>query len=287
MSGSTCEGEPAARCPSRCRARWSTRTAIWTSPRRSPGWSRPTLSSRAAAVGVRRIVQIGCDLAGAALRGARRPSAGTRRRRRGHPPQRRGPDAADELPRPRRDRAAGRATPGSGRSGRPGSTTTAPGTRPGTGLQRDTFAWHIALAHATTRPWSSTTGMPTPTCSTCWTPRVYRTGSSCTASPATPTSPGRAWTAGPASPSPARSRSRRTSTLREALRITPLDRILTETDAPYLTPVPYRGRPNASYLIPYTARAMAETLDGDLTEVCRALDDNAVRRVRRPLGSSA
>jgi len=63
--------------------------------------------------------------------------------------------------------------------------------------------------------------------------------------------------------------------LRQALRVTPLDRILTETDAPYLTPTPFRGRPNSSYLIPHTARAMAEVLQRDLTDVCRALDDNA------------
>ena len=48
--------------------------------------------------------------------------------------------------------------------------------------------------------------------------------------------------------------------LRDALRLAPLDRILVETDAPYLTPMPFRGRPNASYLIPHTARFMAETL---------------------------
>ena len=39
--------------------------------------------------------------------------------------------------------------------------------------------------------------------------------------------------------------------------VAPLDRLLVETDAPFLTPMPYRGRPNASYLIPLTVRAMA------------------------------
>ncbi|RYB92440.1 TatD family deoxyribonuclease [Nocardioides glacieisoli] len=60
--------------------------------------------------------------------------------------------------------------------------------------------------------------------------------------------------------------------LRDALAITPLDRILVETDAPYLTPTPYRGRPNASYLVPLTVRAMADVIGADLEELCRAID---------------
>ena len=48
--------------------------------------------------------------------------------------------------------------------------------------------------------------------------------------------------------------------LRDALKVTPLDRILVETDAPFLTPVPLRGRPNAPYLIPLTLRFMAAEL---------------------------
>ncbi len=65
--------------------------------------------------------------------------------------------------------------------------------------------------------------------------------------------------------------------LREALRVTPLDRVLVETDAPFLTPVPYRGRPNAPYLIPYTVRSMAETLDVELRALCAVLDENTRR----------
>jgi TatD DNase family protein len=65
--------------------------------------------------------------------------------------------------------------------------------------------------------------------------------------------------------------------LREALRVTPRDRILVETDAPFLTPAPYRGRPNASYLVPLTVRAMAETLGADLTELCRSIEANTDR----------
>ncbi|GAA1948975.1 TatD family hydrolase [Catenulispora subtropica] len=66
--------------------------------------------------------------------------------------------------------------------------------------------------------------------------------------------------------------------LQEALQVAPLDRILVETDAPFLTPLPYRGRPNAPYLVPYTVRAMAalrgmDSEDG-LAELCHALDAN-------------
>jgi len=46
--------------------------------------------------------------------------------------------------------------------------------------------------------------------------------------------------------------------LRDALAAAPLDLLLVETDAPFLAPMPFRGRPNASYLIPHTLRAMAE-----------------------------
>ena len=62
--------------------------------------------------------------------------------------------------------------------------------------------------------------------------------------------------------------------LREALALTPLDRVLVETDAPYLTPTPYRGRPNASYLVPVTVRAMADVRGDDLETLCAAIDAN-------------
>jgi len=64
--------------------------------------------------------------------------------------------------------------------------------------------------------------------------------------------------------------------LREALRALPSDRILVETDAPYLTPAPLRGRPNAPYLVPHTARFMAEVLGVDLDEFCAQLASNTV-----------
>jgi TatD DNase family protein len=63
--------------------------------------------------------------------------------------------------------------------------------------------------------------------------------------------------------------------LREALDLTPDDRLLVETDAPYLTPVPHRGKPNSSYLLPHTVRFIAERRGADLEALCRTLADNA------------
>ncbi|MFB9237221.1 TatD family hydrolase [Plantactinospora siamensis] len=59
--------------------------------------------------------------------------------------------------------------------------------------------------------------------------------------------------------------------LREAARITPPDQLLVETDAPYLTPTPHRGRPNASYLVPLTVRALADSTGADLGKLCEAI----------------
>lgn len=60
--------------------------------------------------------------------------------------------------------------------------------------------------------------------------------------------------------------------LRDALRAVPLEQVLVETDAPYLAPMPHRGRPNAGYLVPITVRCMAEVLDRDLEQLCVTLD---------------
>lgn len=64
--------------------------------------------------------------------------------------------------------------------------------------------------------------------------------------------------------------------LRDALAVTPLDRILIETDAPFLTPAPHRGRPNAPYLVPVTARFIAAELDVCLDELCAQVAANTL-----------
>ena len=63
--------------------------------------------------------------------------------------------------------------------------------------------------------------------------------------------------------------------LRRALALTPDEKVLVETDAPYLTPVPARGRPNGPYLIPYTLRFLAAQKKWTEEEACIRLRENA------------
>ena len=65
--------------------------------------------------------------------------------------------------------------------------------------------------------------------------------------------------------------------LRNALAVTPIEHLLVETDAPYLTPTPHRGATNASYLVPLTVRAMADVLNLDVPTLCVALTANSER----------
>ncbi|BBH64826.1 AraC family transcriptional regulator [Actinoplanes sp. OR16] len=65
--------------------------------------------------------------------------------------------------------------------------------------------------------------------------------------------------------------------LREAAAITPPEQMMVETDAPYLTPVPYRGRPNASYLIPITVRALAAARGVDVDELSATISATGER----------
>ncbi len=62
--------------------------------------------------------------------------------------------------------------------------------------------------------------------------------------------------------------------LREALEVIPRSRVLIETDAPFLTPHPYRGRPNSPYLLPLTLRAMADHLETDASILAAQISSN-------------
>lgn len=62
--------------------------------------------------------------------------------------------------------------------------------------------------------------------------------------------------------------------LREALAVADPALVMVETDAPFLTPHPFRGRPNASYMLPYTVRSMARLMDLDLSVMGTLLGTN-------------
>ena len=65
--------------------------------------------------------------------------------------------------------------------------------------------------------------------------------------------------------------------LRAALAVADPGLLLVETDSPFLTPHPHRGKPNASYMVPYTVRAMAELTNRDLAGMCAGISENTLR----------
>jgi TatD DNase family protein len=65
--------------------------------------------------------------------------------------------------------------------------------------------------------------------------------------------------------------------LRASLAVADPALVLVETDSPFLTPHPHRGRPNASYMVPYTVRAMAELTNSDLARLCTQISENTLR----------
>ena len=69
---------------------------------------------------------------------------------------------------------------------------------------------------------------------------------------------------------------KRNQHLRDSLKAMPKTKILVETDAPFLTPEPLRGRPNAPYLVPITVRFMAEQLGMDANELSGQIALNTV-----------
>jgi TatD DNase family protein len=66
-------------------------------------------------------------------------------------------------------------------------------------------------------------------------------------------------------------------TTRDAARVVPLDRLLVETDCPYLTPEPHRGKRNEPAYVVHTARRLAETLGLPFEEIARRTEENTLR----------
>jgi TatD DNase family protein len=65
--------------------------------------------------------------------------------------------------------------------------------------------------------------------------------------------------------------------LRDAVPLVPATQLLVETDAPFLTPHPYRGAPNEPYCLPYTVRALSELMDRPPEELAELTTVNAHR----------
>ncbi|MBH5146204.1 TatD family hydrolase [Rhodococcus erythropolis] len=68
--------------------------------------------------------------------------------------------------------------------------------------------------------------------------------------------------------------------LREAALLVPSDQLIVETDAPFLTPHPFRGAPNESYCLPYTVRALAD-IRGEDPQTLAAASTATAERVYR------
>lgn len=65
--------------------------------------------------------------------------------------------------------------------------------------------------------------------------------------------------------------------VRDIIRMTPIEQLLLETDSPFLTPVPYRGRENAPFYIPFVAEKIAEVKELPLDEVLATTYANSLR----------
>lgn len=68
--------------------------------------------------------------------------------------------------------------------------------------------------------------------------------------------------------------------LRNIFRMLPKDRVVIETDSPYLTPEPYRGKPNKPAYVKYVAEALAKVWDISSDEVAQITTENALRFFR-------
>ena len=246
------------------------------------GLDVPELLRRAAAVGVTRTVQIGCDVASsrwAVELAAEEPSVVATVAM--HPNDaarlaaREGRDALDEALRQIEALAADprpHVVRGVGETGLDFYRTPE---GPGRQVQRDSFAAHLAIAaarglavsihdrdaHAEVLDVLAAEGSPERFIMHCFSGdaevarRFLDRG---------------AWLSFPGTVT-----FRANEELREAFDLVPLDRLLVETDAPFLTPVPQRGWPNAGYLLPHTVRFLAERRGMDVADLCHALERNA------------
>ena len=202
-----------------------------------------------------------------------------RRRRRATPrgrpswptrPRRRTDEALDEI-----EALAGRRAYARCR-GRPGWTTTADWAA-GRAARRRASGRTSTSPSAPARPWSFTTGTRTTTCCGCSWPGgaperwCFHCFSGDAEMAKLSARPGYVMSfAGTVT-----SRTRATCVRRPGRAAGA--QMLVETDAPYLTPMPYRGRPNAPYLVPLTVRCLAKVKNIDLGELCATISRTGER----------
>ncbi len=65
-----------------------------------------------------------------------------------------------------------------------------------------------------------------------------------------------------------------------AARICPIDRMLVETDSPYLAPIPHRGKPNRPAWVPHVGQFIADLRDVPVADIAAATSANATRLLR-------
>jgi TatD DNase family protein len=70
---------------------------------------------------------------------------------------------------------------------------------------------------------------------------------------------------------------KRSQALRDTVKALPVDRLLLETDAPYLAPEPFRGRPNEPAFVAHVAATLADVKGVDIAEIERATTANFFR----------
>lgn len=75
--------------------------------------------------------------------------------------------------------------------------------------------------------------------------------------------------------------------LRDAAKVVPVERVLVETDSPYLAPVPHRGKPNEPSYVPMVGAAVAEAMGRPVEDIARASAHNAVRAFGLAIGPPA
>ena len=64
--------------------------------------------------------------------------------------------------------------------------------------------------------------------------------------------------------------------VRDVLAVTPIEQTLIETDSPFLTPVPFRGRENAPFYLPFVAEKIASEKEMNIEDVLKITKNNAI-----------